>query len=64
VEAMASDRPYRPAHGVDEALAEIEKHAGTLYDHQVVEVCLKLFRGKRFDLQHGLAPLSWSNRRA
>jgi PAS domain S-box-containing protein len=64
VEAMASDRPYRPAHGVDEALAEIEEHAGTLYDRQVVEVCLKLFRGKRFDLQHGLAPLSWSNRRA
>jgi PAS domain S-box-containing protein len=63
VEAMASDRPYRPAHGIDEALAEIEAHAGTLYDGQVVQVCLKLFRQKRYDLQDVDAPLPWSNDR-
>jgi PAS domain S-box-containing protein len=56
VEAMASDRPYRPAHGIDEALAEIEERAGTLYDNQVVQACLRLFREKGFDLQSKLGP--------
>jgi putative nucleotidyltransferase with HDIG domain len=58
VEAMASDRPYRPAHGIEEALAEIEEQAGTLYDRQAVETCLRLFREKGFDLQSGLGPPS------
>ena len=31
VEAMASHRPYRPALGIDAALAEIEKNRGILY---------------------------------
>ncbi|MDO9558903.1 MAG: HD domain-containing protein, partial [Syntrophales bacterium] len=44
VEAMASFRPYRPGFGIDVALQEIEKNAGILYDREVVEVCLKLFR--------------------
>jgi len=48
VEAMASHRPYRPAKGVDVALEEIEKNKGILYDAQVVEVCLKLFKEKGF----------------
>jgi PAS domain S-box-containing protein/putative nucleotidyltransferase with HDIG domain len=48
VEAMASYRPYRPALGIDAALEEIEKNKGILYDAEVVEVCLKLFREKGF----------------
>jgi PAS domain S-box-containing protein/putative nucleotidyltransferase with HDIG domain len=56
VEAMASDRPYRPAHGIEEALAEIEEQAGTLYDQQAVETCLRLFKEKGFDLQTDLGP--------
>jgi PAS domain S-box-containing protein len=48
VESMASHRPYRPALGVGAALEEIEKNAGTLYDRDVAEVCLKLFREKGF----------------
>jgi len=55
---LASDRPYRPAHGIDEALAEIEEQAGTLYDRQVVKACLRLFREKGFDLQSKLGPPS------
>jgi HD-GYP domain-containing protein (c-di-GMP phosphodiesterase class II) len=43
VEAMTSHRPYRPALGVDAALAEIMMHKGTKYDAQVVDACLKLF---------------------
>jgi HD-GYP domain-containing protein (c-di-GMP phosphodiesterase class II) len=40
VEAMSSFRPYRPALGMDEALAEIQKGAGTLYDERVVAACI------------------------
>jgi PAS domain S-box-containing protein/putative nucleotidyltransferase with HDIG domain len=51
VEAMASHRPYRPAIGIDEALEEIEKNKGTLYDDTVAEACLRLFREKGFQLE-------------
>jgi putative nucleotidyltransferase with HDIG domain len=51
VEAMASHRPYRPALGLDAALAEIEKNKGTHYDVTVVEACLSLFRDKGFQLE-------------
>ena len=50
VEAMASHRPFRPARGIDAALDEIEEHRGTLYDAEVVDTCLKLFREKRCEL--------------
>ena len=48
VEAMASHRPYRPALGIDIALKEIETNKGTLYDEDVADVCLRLFREKGF----------------
>jgi HD-GYP domain-containing protein (c-di-GMP phosphodiesterase class II) len=48
---MISYRPYRPALGVDIALAEIEQNAGTLYDCQVANACLNLFREKGFRLE-------------
>jgi PAS domain S-box-containing protein len=51
VEAMASHRPYRAALGLDAALAEIEKNKGTLYDQAVVEVCLRLFREKGYQIE-------------
>ncbi len=51
VEAMASHRPYRPAFGIDAALAEIEKNRGILYDNAVAEACLRLFREKGYKLQ-------------
>ena len=43
VEAMSSHRPYRPALGIDKALAEIEKNKGRLYDPEVVDTCLTVF---------------------
>jgi len=49
VEAMASNRPYRPALGIEKALQEIEKNRGRLYDPQVVGVCLRLFSEKGFE---------------
>lgn len=51
VEAMASHRPYRPALGIDKALEEISQHRGVLYDPQVVNTCLKVFRKKRFKFE-------------
>ncbi len=51
VEAMASHRPYRPSLGIDEALAEIGKNRGTLYDEAVADACLRLFREKGFQLK-------------
>ncbi len=50
VEAMSTFRPYREAHTLEEALAEIEVNKGSLYDEKVVEVCLDLFRRKGFRL--------------
>jgi putative nucleotidyltransferase with HDIG domain len=48
VEAMSSHRPYRPALGIDKALEEISQNRGILYDPEVVDTCLKLFRKKKF----------------
>ena len=43
VEAMCSHRPYRPALGLDQALEELVRHRGTIYDPEVVDACLKLY---------------------
>jgi PAS domain S-box-containing protein len=51
VESMASHRPYRPALGLNAALEEIETNKGTLYDADVVDACLRLFREKGFQLE-------------
>jgi PAS domain S-box-containing protein/putative nucleotidyltransferase with HDIG domain len=50
VEAMASHRPYRPALGIEAALAEIEKNRGITYDADAVDACLRLFRSKGYVL--------------
>jgi len=52
VEAMQSHRPYRPALGVDMALAEIESLRGIALDRRVVDSCLRLFREKGFQLKN------------
>jgi len=51
VESMASHRPYRPALGLNAALAEIENNKRTLYDADAVDACLRLFREKGFQLE-------------
>jgi putative nucleotidyltransferase with HDIG domain len=48
VETMASHRPYRPSIGMDKALEEITDNRGVLYDPDVVDACLRLFRDKNF----------------
>ncbi len=49
VEAMASHRPYRPSLGIDKALEEISINKGVLYDVEVVNACLRIFKDKKFE---------------
>ena len=51
VEAMSSHRPYRPALGLDSALAEISRESGILYDYKVVGACLRLFQKNEFEFE-------------
>ena len=51
VEAMASHRPYRPALGLDAALKEVADHKGSLYDPDVVDICIRIFKEKLFDFE-------------
>jgi len=51
VEAMASHRPYRPACGIDKALAEISQKRSILYDPKVADACLQLFKEKEFKFE-------------
>ena len=47
-EAKSSFRPYRPAQGIEAALAELRQHRGTLYDNDAVDACLELFADATF----------------
>ncbi len=48
VEAMSSYKSYRPALSVDEALVEIVENKNILFDPEVVDICIKLFKEKDF----------------
>ena len=50
VEAMSSNRPYRPAIGIEPALEEIERGRGVRFDERVADACLELFRDEGFAL--------------
>ena len=53
VETMETHRPYRPSLGRDAALEEISKNRGILYDPEVVDACLRLFRETDFQYSMG-----------
>jgi HD-GYP domain-containing protein (c-di-GMP phosphodiesterase class II) len=50
IESRASHRPYLAARGIEEALAEIGGGRGRIYDAEVVDASLKLFREDGFEL--------------
>lgn len=50
VEAMMSHRPYRASLGPELALQEIESQRGLLYEAEVVDVCVRLFREQGYQL--------------
>jgi len=51
VEAMCTHRPYRPALGTGEALAELARGDGTLYDSEVVRACKKVVNERGFKIE-------------
>lgn len=57
-EATSSFRPYRPAQGIETALTELREHRGTLFDTEVVDVCLELFERDTFEFEYDLQKTS------
>ena len=53
VEAMASHRPYRAALGIEAALEIIGRNKKVLYDHRVVDACIRVFDEKGFKFNPG-----------
>lgn len=51
VEAMVSHRPYRTAIGLDKALEEIRRNRGSLYDPEIVDICLSLFHHQGYEFK-------------
>ncbi|MBI4650881.1 PAS domain S-box protein, partial [Candidatus Desantisbacteria bacterium] len=51
IEAMSAHRPYRPAFSIINALEEISKEKGVLYDPVAADACLKLFYEKGFKIE-------------
>jgi len=58
VEAMVSYRPYRPSMNLEVVLKQITREAGCLLDREIVQVCVTLFREKKF------AVPGWTRRRS
>jgi len=51
VEAISSHRPYRAALGVEKGLEHILEMRGILYDSEIVDTCVCLFRDKSFEFK-------------
>jgi len=54
VETMTCHRPYHSAACIEEALNEISRNKGVLYDPMVVDACLRLFTKKGYKFEHAL----------
>lgn len=52
VETMASDRPYRPALGIDMALGEISEYRDVRYAADAVDACLRLIEKRHFKIEY------------
>jgi HD-GYP domain-containing protein (c-di-GMP phosphodiesterase class II) len=50
MEAMLSDRPYRPSLSIESAVAELLEYRATAYDPAVVDACARLFTERGFAL--------------
>ena len=57
METIMSHRPYRPAKGLGNALAEIKNGKGRLYDAAAVDACVDLFMNKRFSFESSASSL-------
>lgn len=48
IEAMSSNRPYRPALVLEEAFEELISNKAKKYDPEIVDICVDLFTKKKF----------------
>lgn len=51
VEAISSHRPYRASLGIEEAINEISKNSGKIYDPDAVKACIYLLKKNKIKLQ-------------
>ncbi len=51
LEDLTTNRSFRNAFPVNEALEELSSHSGSMYDPEVVAACLRLFREKGFKFE-------------
>lgn len=56
MEAMASHRPYRPARGIDVALAELMEQRSSALDSAAVDACVRLFREQNYQIEAAWCP--------
>jgi putative nucleotidyltransferase with HDIG domain len=54
VEAICYPRSYRSALTIEQAMEEVSKHKGTLYDHDVADICSSIFKEAGFSFTRGL----------
>ena len=54
VEAICYPRSYRSALTIEQALEEVAKYKGTLYDQDVADVCISIFKESGFSFTRGL----------
>jgi putative nucleotidyltransferase with HDIG domain len=55
-DAMTSDRPYRPAMSVEEAVAELVRCAGTQFDKKVVNCAVRMYEAGQFGVYRDIEP--------
>ncbi len=48
IEGITYHRPYRPGLGLENAIIEIEKNRGILYEPEIVDAALRLISSKKF----------------
>lgn len=53
VESMTAHRPYRPALGKEKAIAELVTNKKKYYDPEIVKICIKLLRDRKFRFRTG-----------
>lgn len=49
LDAMISHRPYRPSLGMQYTMTELLSQSGILYDSEVVDICLEMYKNKEFN---------------
>jgi HD-GYP domain-containing protein (c-di-GMP phosphodiesterase class II) len=49
-DAMTSDRPYRPAMSVEEAVAEVVRCSGTQFDKKIAACLVRMYEAGQFDV--------------